>query len=74
MCCNVFAVCMCMCAFETKRLTQRKAFGIVYGEESTDWFQLEMWDRDAEYAAKVCKKGGRVGVTVRVVRSSDVSI
>ena len=38
--------------------------GIVYGEEETDWFQLEMWNRDAEYAAKVCKKGGRVGVTV----------
>ena len=43
---------------------QRKALGIVYGEEETDWFQLEMWNRDAEYAAKVCKKGGRVGVTV----------
>eukprot|EP00752_Nemacystus_decipiens_P010825 g9625.t1 len=42
---------------------ERKALGIVYGEEETDWFQLEMWDRDAEYAAKVCKKGGRVGVT-----------
>lgn len=38
--------------------------GVVYGEEETDWFQLEMWNRDAEYAAKVCKKGGRVGVTV----------
>lgn len=43
---------------------QRKALGVVYGEEETDWFQLEMWNRDAEYAAKVCKKGGRVGVTV----------
>lgn len=43
---------------------QRKALGIVQGEEETDWFQLEMWNRDAEYAAKVCKKGGRVGVTV----------
>lgn len=37
---------------------------MAYGEEETDWFQLEMWNRDAEYAAKVCKKGGRVGVTV----------
>lgn len=44
---------------------QRKALGVVYGEEETDWFQLEMWNRDAEFAAKVCKKGGRVGVTVR---------
>ncbi|CAM9251085.1 unnamed protein product, partial [Hapterophycus canaliculatus] len=43
---------------------ERKALGIVYGEEETDWFQLEMWNRDAEYAAKVCRKGGRVGVTV----------
>ncbi|CAN0382685.1 unnamed protein product, partial [Ectocarpus sp. 8 AP-2014] len=42
---------------------ERKALGIVQGEEETDWFQLEMWNRDAEYAAKVCKKGGRVGVT-----------
>ncbi|CAM9099894.1 unnamed protein product [Ectocarpus fasciculatus] len=42
---------------------ERKALGIVHGEEETDWFQLEMWNRDAEYAAKVCKKGGRVGVT-----------
>ncbi|CAM9914379.1 unnamed protein product [Pylaiella littoralis] len=42
---------------------ERKAFGVLYGEEETDWFQLEMWNRDAEYAAKVCKKGGRVGVT-----------
>lgn len=43
---------------------QRKAYGIVYGEEETDWFQLEMWNRDAEYAAKICSKGGRVGVQV----------
>jgi len=43
---------------------QRKALGVQYGEEETDWFQLEMWNRDAEYAAKVCKKGGRIGVTV----------
>ncbi|CAN0171392.1 unnamed protein product, partial [Laminaria digitata] len=31
---------------------ERKAFGVAYGEEETDWFQLEMWDRDAEFAAK----------------------
>ena len=51
-------------------IKQRKALGIVHGEEETDWFQLEMWNRDAEYAAKVCKKGGRVGVTVSRRRSA----
>lgn len=32
-------------------------------EEATDWFNLEIWGRDAEYAAKYVTKGARVGVS-----------
>lgn len=31
--------------------------------DETDWFQLEFWGRDAEYAANYLSKGCRVGVT-----------
>ncbi|KAG5188527.1 hypothetical protein JKP88DRAFT_197777 [Tribonema minus] len=41
---------------------ERKAMGIRYGEEETDWFQLELWSREAEYAMKVAAKGLRVGI------------
>jgi len=42
---------------------ERKALNIKYGEEETDWFTLEIWGRDAEYASKFVTKGARVGVT-----------
>jgi len=32
-------------------------------EDATDWFNLELWGRDAEYAAKYVTKGARVGVS-----------
>jgi single-strand DNA-binding protein len=32
-------------------------------EDATDWFNLEIWGRDAEYAAKYVTKGARVGVS-----------
>jgi len=32
-------------------------------EEETDWFALEIWGRDAEYASKFITKGARVGIT-----------
>ncbi|CAN0126912.1 unnamed protein product, partial [Discosporangium mesarthrocarpum] len=41
---------------------QRKVKGIRYGEEETDWFQLELWNREAEFAAATCAKGKRIGV------------
>jgi single-strand DNA-binding protein len=41
---------------------ERKALGIRYGEEETDWFTLELWSREAEYAMKAVQKGMRVGV------------
>jgi len=42
---------------------ERRALNIKYGEEDTDWFNLELWGRDAEYAEKFVTKGARVGVT-----------
>jgi single-strand DNA-binding protein len=41
---------------------ERKAFDIKTGEEETDWYGLEIWGRDAEYAAKYVTKGARIGV------------
>ena len=32
-------------------------------EDATDWFSLELWGRDAEYASKYVTKGARVGVS-----------
>ncbi|CAM9367918.1 unnamed protein product [Chrysoparadoxa australica] len=46
---------------------ERKAKGIRYGEEETDWFQLEMWGRDAEYAEQYIKKGMRIGVQASIL-------
>jgi len=31
-------------------------------EDATDWYSLEMWGKDAEYASKYANKGCRVGV------------
>lgn len=42
---------------------ERMVRNIKYGEEETDWFNLELWGRDAEYAGKFVTKGARVGVT-----------
>lgn len=40
---------------------ERRALNIQ--EDATDWFNLEIWGRDAEYATKYVTKGARVGVT-----------
>jgi single-strand DNA-binding protein len=42
---------------------ERKVKNIKSGDEETDWFNLEVWGRDAEYAIKYVKKGARVGIT-----------
>jgi len=42
---------------------ERKVRYFRYGEQDTDWFTLEFWGRDAEYAAKYVSKGARVGIT-----------
>ena len=42
---------------------ERQARNIAYGEEETDWFNLELWGRDAEYAGRYVTKGARVGIT-----------
>lgn len=44
---------------------ERTARGIT--EDVTDWFRLELWGRDAEYAAKYVTKGCRVGITGSLV-------
>lgn len=42
---------------------ERKIRDLKYGEEETDWYNLEFWGRDAEYAGKYVTKGARVGIT-----------
>jgi len=42
---------------------ERQVRNIKSGEEETDWFNLEMWGKDAEYAGKYVTKGARVGIT-----------
>jgi len=49
---------------------ERQVRGISSGEEETDWFGLELWGRDAEYATKFVSKGMRVGVTGSLVIDS----
>ena len=51
---------------------ERKVKKIKYGEEETDWFNLELWGRDAEYAAKYVTKGARVGITGSLASNSWV--
>jgi len=46
---------------------ERQALQIAYGEEETDWFTLEFWDRTAEYVIKVVEKGTRIGVSGSLV-------
>merc|ERR1711971_1256602 len=42
---------------------ERIAKGIENEDEEPDWFSLEIWGRDAEYASEYVSKGTRVGVT-----------
>lgn len=42
---------------------ERQVRNIRSGEEETDWFNLELWGRDAEYAGKYVTKGARIGIT-----------
>jgi len=42
---------------------ERQVRNIKYGEEETDWFGLEIWGKDAEFASKFLNKGARIGVT-----------
>ena len=35
---------------------ERRVRNIKYGEEETDWFTLELWGRDAEYASNYVTK------------------
>ncbi len=42
---------------------ERQVRNIQSGEEETDWFNLELWGRDAEYAGKYVTKGARIGIT-----------
>lgn len=41
---------------------ERKMDNIQSGEEETDWYGLEIWGQTAEFCAKYCDKGARVGV------------
>ena len=38
-------------------------------EEVTDWFNIEVWDKQAEFAGEWIKKGRMVGVDGRLVSS-----
>lgn len=49
---------------------ERQARDIKSGDEETDWFGLELWGRDAEYATRYVNKGMRVGVTGSLVIDS----
>lgn len=40
----------------------RKAEGVEWGQEPTDWYMLEIWGQTAEYVAKFVDKGARVSV------------
>ena len=42
---------------------ERKVRNIKYGEEGTDWYPLELWGRDAEFASKYVTKGARIGIS-----------
>ena len=47
---------------------QRRVRNIKYGEEETDWFTLELWGRDAEYANNFVTKGARIGITGSIAK------
>lgn len=42
-------------------------------EEVTDWFNIELWDKQAEFAGEWVKKGALVGVEGRLVSSKWTS-
>mmetsp|Transcript_23122 Transcript_23122/g.54666 ORF Transcript_23122/g.54666 Transcript_23122/m.54666 type:complete len:372 (+) Transcript_23122:169-1284(+) len=41
---------------------EREQHGIEYGQEETDWYNLEVWGVLAEFALKNVQKGSRIGV------------
>lgn len=41
---------------------EREQYGIEYGQEETDWYNLEVWGYLAEFAMKNVQKGSRIGV------------
>jgi single-strand DNA-binding protein len=41
---------------------ERQALGIVWGEEETDWYRLEIWSGLAEFVTKYVDKGARIGI------------
>lgn len=47
---------------------ERRVRNIKYGEEETDWFTLELWGRDAEYANNYVTKGARIGITGSIAK------
>uniref|UniRef100_A0A7R9W4H7 Single-stranded DNA-binding protein n=1 Tax=Pseudictyota dubia TaxID=2749911 RepID=A0A7R9W4H7_9STRA len=49
---------------------ERKVRNIKYGEEETDWFPLELWGRDAEFASNFVDKGARIGITGSLMMDS----
>ena len=42
-------------------------------EEVTDWFNIETWDKQAEFAGEWVKKGALVGIEGRLVSSKWTS-
>jgi len=41
---------------------EREQYGIEYGQEETEWYNLEIWGNLAEFALKNVEKGARIGV------------
>ena len=41
---------------------EREQYGIEYGQEETEWYNLEIWGALAEFAVKNIEKGARIGV------------
>jgi len=41
---------------------EREQYGIEYGQEETEWYNLEIWGTLAEFALKNVEKGARIGV------------
>ena len=41
---------------------EREQYGIEYGHEETDWYNLEVWGVLAEFALKNVQKGSRIGI------------
>lgn len=41
---------------------EREQYGIEYGQEETEWYNLEIWGALAEFTVKNVEKGARIGV------------